>query len=743
MDSPRELTDRTIFVKGSRIVAVGPASTTIPSAGAQVVDGRSRYLMPGLADMHAHLNDRPSMAVLVANGVTTVRNMWGGRAHLAWRDAITRGELLGPTIHTAGPIVDGVPPVWDGSMTVRNAEEARSAVDAQHASGYEFIKVLAKLSPEAYDAIAAESARVGIPFAGHVPWAVGLEHVLASHQKSIEHLDGYFAAAQRDDSPMKDLPVPSDLAARMRMIDYVDEAKLTRLAVQTRDAATWNCPTLVVWKELESNENPKSAFERPELRFVSPQTRASWDPTKDSHLKDTLTPETFARMRRANALRLVLVKRLHDAGARLLLGTDFPNPFVVPGFSVHRELANFVAAGLTPYEALRTGTEDAAEYLGDDFGEVAVGKRADLILLDGDPLLDVANAAKQVGVMLRGKWHPQSELREALERAANAWDPSSDRLATLAPLASGQPPNTYRATYSGVFSGQERWAIQATRDRERIVFAQAAYDEMEPGSLVTELRERIDARGAVRELDLRRSGFTGTLAAHLTITAGRMTGDAHVGDGAAVVVDAAVARDAVPLPGPVGAWQIVAERAHALAVGAKLELDAFDLDVEPAVHVVAVREHVERLADERGLRRYAVATRARTAGRATSFASRRTARLRSCTQSSRSAKRKSSACTEGTTGGASRAERWRRPSTSARASWCSRTRATSQLPRRGADRAALLQHGGRGGWVHGCAGRTCAQEPVVWCGHWVSRRASTTGRHGSVRVARRHERISR
>jgi imidazolonepropionase-like amidohydrolase len=599
MTTPGELTDRTVLVKGDRIVAVGPSATTVPAARARVIDGTGRFLLPGLADMHAHLYDMPSLALLVANGVTTVRNMGGARQHLAWREAIARGQMLGPTIHTAGPIVDGVPPAWDGSTAVKDADEARRAVDAQHASGYEFVKVYARLSREAYDAIVAEAAREGMPVAGHVPYAVGLEHALDSHQKSIEHLDGYVAASQRDDSPVKGGAASSE--ARQRMLDYVDDAKLERLVARTREVGTWNCPTLVVAKAVASLDDPKAMLARQELRFVSPQLRAMWDPTKWPYTK-SMTPESYAAMRRANALRVALVKRLHAAGARLLLGTDFPNPFVVPGFSAHDELANLVDAGLTPYEALRAGTKDAAEYLGDDFGEVAQGKRADLVLVDADPLLDVRNVTRRQGVMVRGAWHPESELREALEGAARAWDASSDRLAKLPPLAGAI---AFRATNSGAFAGQERQAIERTRDGGRTLVAQAAYDESGPGSRIIELREQVDARGAVRSVDLRRDDSSGAFMAHLAVAGGRVTGEVQLPGGDGTPVDAA-ARDPIPLPGPVGAWQVLVDRARSLAVKGKLDLDAIDIDLEPTVHVVVIREHVERLPDDHGARRYAV-----------------------------------------------------------------------------------------------------------------------------------------
>jgi len=600
MDTPRELPDSTVLVKGNRIVAVGPSSRTVPTAGARVIDGAGRFLMPGLADMHAHLNDQPAMIALVANGVTTVRDMWGWRKMLLWRSAVQRGEMVGPTIHDAGPALDG-PGGDDGATTVKDAEDARRVVDAQHASGYEFIKVLSHVPPVAYDAIIAESARVGMPVAGHVPWAVGLEHVLDSHQRSIEHLFGYVLAAQRDDSPLKDA---KDLESRWRSVDYVDANKLSSLVARTREAGAWNCPTLVVQRHFAELENPKAMLAHPELRYVSPRVRAGWNPA--TVWNGRATPGFFAALRRTWPVLDSLVKQLHDAGARLLLGTDFPNPYVVPGFAVHDELAYLVEAGLTPYEALRTGTADAAEYLGDDFGQVAPGKRADLVLLDADPLLDVRNTAKREGVLLRGVWYSEADLQDLLERAAHTWDDSVDRLAKLPPLsgADGSVTRSYRDADNGVLFGQERYLLDSSAGGLTLT-AQAAYDEDAPGARSIQVSERVDAAGVARVVDLRRESMAGVLTAHLTIAADRVTGEAQV-DGEEKTRIEAQARAAIPLPGPIGAWEPAMIRAQSLAVKGTTTFDAIDVEAEPAPHVVVIRERLERLPDDHGVRRYAV-----------------------------------------------------------------------------------------------------------------------------------------
>src|SRR5262249_51563728 len=507
MDAPRVLANQTVIVKGSRIEAIGPTATTRVARRARTIDGANRFLMPGLADMHGHVNDKATLTLLVANGVTTVRNMWGTREVLAWRDDVRRRGIRAPTLAPPGPMVDGAPPVWDASTVVKDDREAKDAVDRQHATGYDFVKVYNNLSRGAYDAVIAEASRLGVPVARHVPVDVGLEHALEVHQKSIEHLDGYFRAAQREGSPILG---KRQIPPKFRTIDWLDEDKLARLVALTKEAGSWNCVTLVVYRKFVSLDEGRALLARPEMKYVSPQTRASWDPRKDFRLK-TYTADDFAAFRRADARRLALARQLHDAGARLLLGTDFPNPYVVPGFSIHEELGFLVMAGLTPYDAIRMGTVNAAAYLGADFGEVAPGKRADLILTQGNPLDDVRNVSRREGVMLRGQWYPEAELQRALEGWVDRFDPKHDRLAVFKPLNREGTveiePQTFRVRYSGVFAGQQRFAIDRLPDGRRALTLQSALDEVDMGSATNELHETLDGSGTLLDADIRKSDW--------------------------------------------------------------------------------------------------------------------------------------------------------------------------------------------------------------------------------------------
>jgi imidazolonepropionase-like amidohydrolase len=321
--------------------------------------------------------------------------------HLKLRDRINQGEVLAPTIVTAGPICDGVPPDWPGSAVITSAADADRSVAEQQQAGYDFVKVYNNLSRVAYDALIA-AARHRLPVAGHVPRAVGLRSVLDAGQSSIEHLQGYC-------TPLG------------RVAPLVEELGLAGVAQVTRAAGTWNCVTLVLRERMVSVADAQELLARPEMRYVPPATRAFWDAQTDDTIRNA-SPADWDRVRRGNALRKALTRELHDAGAGLLLGTDTPNRLVTPGFALHEELAHLVDAGLTPYEALGAGTHDAATFLGtaDDWGTVQVGRRADLLLLEGNPLESVAHAAHPAGVMLRGQWLSRARLDRMLEDLAAA-----------------------------------------------------------------------------------------------------------------------------------------------------------------------------------------------------------------------------------------------------------------------------------------------------------------------------------
>ena len=411
MDRERVIEHQTVLVTDGRIVQIGPtANVTVPE-GATRIDGRGKYLMPGLSDMHGHLvlgegnkDDGPSqiMRLYVANGVTTVRGMIGHPTNLVVRDKIARGEMVGPRVYAAGPAVnEALAPTPAAGVKV---------VEEQKAAGYDLVKIHGGLSPETYEAIVSTAKRVGIRFAGHVPDTIGLDRALAARQSSIEHLDGYLQALVAANAPVQ--PVPGQVQFGP-VLAHMDESKIAALAARTRAAGVWNTPTLALFEIVTSTDAPETFAAWPEMVYIPGGMRAAFIKQKAGTANLPASPED---RRRYVELRRKVVKGLYDGGAKLLVGPDTPQLFLVPGFATHREMTSLVGAGLTPFAALQAATSNAAEYLGmlAEMGTVATGKRADLLLLDANPLQDIAHAHKIAGVMVKGVWMPTPALDRML-----------------------------------------------------------------------------------------------------------------------------------------------------------------------------------------------------------------------------------------------------------------------------------------------------------------------------------------
>jgi imidazolonepropionase-like amidohydrolase len=398
---------QTVIVEDGKITVIGDVDSVPVPEGAHVVDGTDRYLMPGLAEMHAHVPDVGSQnldrvfTLFVANGVTTVRGMLGRPAHLVLRQQLLDGEQFGPRLVTSGPSLNG--------NSVNGPSDGERQVRSQHAAGYDFLKIHPGLSASEFNAIAATAKELGIPFAGHVPAAVGVTGALDAGIATIDHLDGYIAAL---------MPADSDQSGGyggffdVLLADQVDLERMQGVVAQTLAAGTWNVPTQSLIEQLVNDTSAAELASRAEMRYMPRATVRQWISAKESQLSERgFTAQIGAR---AIRIRRQLIYALHEAGAGLLLGSDAPQIFNVPGFSLHHELGFLVAAGLTPYEALSTGTTAVAEFLGTNTGTIETGKDADLVLLDANPLLDIDNSRRVHGVMLRGTWHSFTDLEERL-----------------------------------------------------------------------------------------------------------------------------------------------------------------------------------------------------------------------------------------------------------------------------------------------------------------------------------------
>lgn len=391
------LRNRTVVVRDGSITGIGPAAEMAVPPGAFTIEGRGRYLMPGLADMHVHLTSvtfeylRNDFMLWLANGVTTLRVMWGSNGALAERQRIEDGIILGPTLLVASPGLDGPGGTWSATTPpVASAADARARVAQHAAAGYDFIKVYNDLTPAMYAAIVDEAAARGIPVVGHVPGRVGLEAVLDARQLTLEHLLGFRLAAA---SP----PTGGSL----------DMARVRELAERARGAESWFTPTTVV--DALSADRVAAIRNGPAIAHVSPGMVSFFE----NGFHNGLAIGTAERERQNHA---TIIRELHARGVGLLAGTDAGFGWMVPGYTIHEELEHFLRAGLSRYEALRAATAAPAESVGQTgrFGVVAAGARADLLLLPRNPLADLTALRDPSGVMVRGRWLSRGTLAERL-----------------------------------------------------------------------------------------------------------------------------------------------------------------------------------------------------------------------------------------------------------------------------------------------------------------------------------------
>jgi imidazolonepropionase-like amidohydrolase len=299
-------------------------------------------------------------------------------------------------------------------------------VRAHKAAGYDFLKIHPGLSLETYTAIANTAREVGITWAGHVPAAVGLRNALAQRQSGIDHLDGFLEAATPDSVFVRLQAGPPGGVSFAQFVENVDADRFPAIANEIKAAGVWSVPTMLVWENLYSqSETGEQMNQREEMKYASKQARANYVTAKNNQVRNQqnngLTPEIAARYL---ALRRQALKALADAGAPLMMGTDTPQLFMVPGFSIHREMAMVSEAGLTPFQIYESGSRNIARYVAEvlkqdgRFGTVAVGNRADLVLLDGNPLSSVANLTKRAGVMVKGRWVSAAEIEKGLAELA-------------------------------------------------------------------------------------------------------------------------------------------------------------------------------------------------------------------------------------------------------------------------------------------------------------------------------------
>ncbi|RAS60672.1 amidohydrolase family protein [Lentzea atacamensis] len=436
--------DMTVLVHEERIVAVGRREAVRVPAGATILDLPGKFVIPGLWDAHVHSipAERISPPLYLVNGITAVREMSGSALLHEWRDRVDRGELLGPRSVIASRIVDGAPTIGDPAAFVEVATEAQSreAVRRAKRDGADFVKVYSRLPANLHRAIAEEARWQRIPFAGHCPDAVPLSTASAVGQYSIEHLYStwYDTSAREKElrARIAGLTVGrSDYVAWMHEIhrlewdaagSYSPRKAAAVFATLARNR-TRIVPTLAVYRVLDRPD--EIALDDERLKYVPVAVVEGWRWALENIVKGGWTPEETAQRHALLDHRLAFVGELARADVPVIAGTDSGDmPFVIPGFSLHDELATLVRAGLSPLDALRAATIEPARMLGldDTLGTVEPGKLADLVVLDADPLADIHNTTRVHTVLTRGRViSPEQRTRMLADIAAAAAEPAT------------------------------------------------------------------------------------------------------------------------------------------------------------------------------------------------------------------------------------------------------------------------------------------------------------------------------
>ncbi len=394
--------DQTVIVDKDRIVDVVPSDEITVPASATVIDGSGKYLIPGLAEMHGHVpptNPGPgapeyfneeyvenTLFLYVSAGITTVRGMLGYEDQLSLKDSVNSGAYIGPNLYLAGPSFNG--------NSISSPEQARERAIEQHEDGWDLLKIHPGLTLEEYDAMVKAANEVGITFGGHVPEEVGVIHAIESGQITIDHVDGYVRYLSQFEGTEK-------------------EDKLSEVIQLTRENNVGIVPTMALWETIIGAADYDAMKEYDELKYIP-------EAVKQNYFNFAESPQTgyaIGDPQEQASYRTKVLAEMNKAGVRILMGTDAPQLFSVPGFSIHRELPYMKAAGMSNYEILLSGTKHVGEYFSDkdEFGTVAAGQRADLILLKDNPLKDLSTLKDHSGVMVQGKWYSRDMIDQKLK----------------------------------------------------------------------------------------------------------------------------------------------------------------------------------------------------------------------------------------------------------------------------------------------------------------------------------------
>lgn len=413
LDDAPILRDQQVLVEGNRIAGVYDANWQAPDQ-AQRIDGQGGYLIPGLNELHAHVPSSQhseqylddTLFLYLSNGITRIRGMLGEPMHLALREELASGKRLGPLLITSGPSING--------RSVPNKAKAFHVVAEQAAAGYDFLKIHPGLEREVFDAMAQAARLHNIRFAGHVPGAVGLDRALQAPYSSIDHLDQYIEWMARQSGHAQS---PEGFFGYL-VGPEVDEQWIERAAEASAEAGVWNVPTETLMHNVLLLDPDEIEAQRPEFRYMPREIIDNWiNRVRQMQQADDYNreaAEAFARH------RLALINALQRAGAPIMLGSDAPQIFNVPGFSIHHEIELMQRAGLSEREILYSATVAPAQYFGKQHtaGRIAEGFEANLVLLERNPLDNLENLKSPLGVIVAGRWLSREDIDAGLEAIA-------------------------------------------------------------------------------------------------------------------------------------------------------------------------------------------------------------------------------------------------------------------------------------------------------------------------------------